>query len=105
MLVETAVGPTYSTVLGLLVGHNPQRSTRPSTRPYHLAVARVLRSLCSVALSVLVEAALDPTALTVLVKAALGLIHSAALAETAVDLIHGAVLRRLPLPTLPVEPA
>ena len=131
MLVEAAVGHIHSTVLGLLVGQNPQHGTWPPTRPQYLATAHVLRSPYGAALSVLVEAALGPTvlavlveaalgrihsptlvktalrppALAVLVDAALGLIHSVVLVKTVLYPIHGAVLRRSPTPTLPVEPA
>ena len=105
MLVEAAIGPIHSAALGLLVGHNPQRGTRPPTRPQHLAAVHVLRSPCGAALSVLVEAALGPAVLAVLVEAALGPIHSAAPVETALGPIHDAVLRRSPSPALPVEPA
>ena len=104
MLVEAAIGPIHSAALGLLVGHNPQRGTRPPTRPQHLAAVHVLRSPCGAALSVLVEAALGPAVVAVLVEAALGPIHSAAPVETALGPIHDAVLRRSPSPALPVEP-
>ena len=91
MLVEAAVSPIHNATISFLVGHIPQRTTRPLTRPQHLTAASVLRLPCGAALSVLVEAAIGP-ALAVLVKAALGPIHSAALVEAALGPIHSAAL-------------
>ena len=101
MLVEAAVGPIHSAVLGLLVGHNPVEAALGPTVLAVLAEA----ALGPIHSAALVKTALGPPALAVLVDAALGPIHSAALVETAVGPIHGAVLRRSPSPALPVEPA